>query len=150
VDQHGHREGGTVTSDNNNGCGCSCGNEKKVTLVFPCSGASNVGQITNELALRMTREGAGAMSCLAGVGAHISGFEVSARDCDQLVVLDGCPQRCAAKVFEHVGIKPHVHLLLSDHDFKKRKGALVSQEEVDRALTLVLSKMKATGCSTAS
>ena len=83
----------------------------------------------------MTREGSGAMSCLAGVGAHISGFEVSARDCDQ---------------FEHVGIKPHVHLLLSDYDFKKRQGAPVSPEEVERALTLVLSKMKAAECSTAS
>jgi uncharacterized metal-binding protein len=139
-----------MTLDNKDGCGCSCGSEKKVTLVFPCSGASNVGQITNELALRLTREGAGAMSCLAGVGAHISGFVVSARDCDQLVVLDGCPQMCAAKVFEHVGIKPHVHLLLSDCDFRKRQGAPVSPEEVERALTLVLSKMKAAECSTAS
>jgi uncharacterized metal-binding protein len=137
-----------VSSNNENSC--SCGNQKKITLVFPCAGASNVGQITNELALRMTREGVGAMSCLAGVGAHISGFVVSARDCDQLVVLDGCPQRCAAKVFEHVGIQPHVYLLLSDHDFQKRHGALVSPEEVERARALVLSKMKEAGCSTAS
>jgi len=122
-------------------CGCSCGDEK-VTLVFPCSGASNVGQITNELALRLTREGLGAMSCLAGVGAHISGFVVSARDCDQLVVLDGCPQRCAAKLFEHVGVKPHVYVMLADHGFKKQSGASVQPEEVSRARDIVAGLMK--------
>jgi uncharacterized metal-binding protein len=137
-----------VTSTNEGGCGCS--SDEKVTLVFPCSGSSNVGQITNELALRMTREGLGTMSCLAGVGAHISGFVASARDCDQLVVLDGCPLKCAAKVFEHVGITPHVHLMLTDHGFTKRRGVPVLSEEVQRARELVVAKMKGTACSTAS
>ena len=132
------------------GCGCNCGSDEKVTLIFPCSGASNVGQLTNELALRMTREGLGAMSCLAGIGAHISGFVVSARDCDQLVVLDGCPQKCAAKVFEHVGIKPHVCLTLTDHGFKKGHGVPVLQEEIDRAREIVVVQMKGAACSTAS
>jgi uncharacterized metal-binding protein len=122
-------------------CGGSCGDEK-VTLVFPCSGASNVGQITNELALRLTREGLGAMSCLAGVGAHISGFVVSARDCDRLVVLDGCPQRCAAKLFEHVGVQAHVCVMLADHGFEKQSGASVQPEEVSRARDIVAGLMK--------
>ncbi|MBI5546231.1 MAG: putative zinc-binding protein, partial [Deltaproteobacteria bacterium] len=118
--------------------GCGCGSSERATLVFACSGASNVGQITNELALRMTREGLGKMSCLAGVGAHLGGFVVPARDCDQLVVLDGCPQKCAAKLFEHVGITPHVYLMLTDHGFQKSPGAPVLPEEVDRARALVL------------
>jgi uncharacterized metal-binding protein len=129
---------------------CSCGGDAKVTLIFPCSGASNVGQLTNELAVRMTREGLGAMSCLAGVGAHISGFVVSAKDCDQLVVLDGCPVRCAAKLFEHVGIQPHVSLQLTEHGFKKQPGVPVLPEEVDRALALVTEQLRGATCSTAS
>jgi len=132
------------------GCGCGSDSENKVTLVFPCSGASNVGQITNELALQMTRDGLGSMSCLAGVGAHISGFVVSAKDCDQLVVLDGCQQKCAAKVFEHVSVKPHVYLMLTDHGFTKRHGVPVLPEEVGRARELVVLQMKGSACSTAS
>ena len=139
-----------MTAATEGGCSCSCGSDEKVTLVFPCSGSSNVGQITNELALRMTREGLGAMSCLAGVGAHLSGFVVSAKDCDQLVVLDGCPQKCAAKIFEHVGVKPHVYLILTEHGFKKGHDVPVTPEEVDRARELVLSQMKGAACSTAS
>ncbi len=126
-------------------CGCGCGG--KVTLLFPCSGASNVGQITNDLALRLTREGVGAMSCLAGVGARISGFVVSAANCDQLVVLDGCALRCAKKVFEQVGIEPHVHLVLTEHGFAKRHGAVVQLEEVERARELVLGLLEGGECS---
>jgi uncharacterized metal-binding protein len=132
--------------------GCDCVSNEKVTLVFPCSGASSVGQITNELGMRMTRDGVAKMSCLAGVGAHISGFVVSARDCDQLVVLDGCPQRCAFKVFEHLGIKPHVYLTLTEHGFEKRHGAFPLPEEVERARALVVAKiaeMKEASCSIA-
>lgn len=98
----------------------------------------------------MTREGLGAMSCLAGVGAHISGFVVSARDCDQLVVLDGCAQKCAAKVFEQVDIKPHVQVVLTEHGFTKCAGAKVTTEEVANARDLVVARMTETACSTAS
>jgi uncharacterized metal-binding protein len=97
----------------------------------------------------MTREGIAKMSCLAGVGAHISGFVVSARDCDQLVVLDGCPQRCASKVFEHVGVKPHICVTLTDHGFEKRQGVPVMPEEVERARELVVAQMKDGACSIA-
>lgn len=138
-----------MTSATKSGCGCSCGDEQ-VTLVFPCAGASNVGQLTNQLALRMAREGLGSVSCLAGVGAHISGFVVSAKDCDQLVVLDGCSQGCAAKVFEHVSIKPHVYLMLTEHGFTKQHGVPIPPEDVDRARQLVVAKMKGPACSTAS
>jgi uncharacterized metal-binding protein len=138
----------TVTNEKDSS-GCGCG-EEDVTLVFPCSGASNVGQLTNELALRMTREGMGRMSCLAGVGAHLDGFVVAAKDCGKLVVLDGCPVGCAGKIFEHVGIKPHVQLVLTEHGFQKRHGVPPQSSDVDRGLELVLANVKGAPCLTAS
>ncbi len=123
------------------GCGCTCGGEG-TTIVLACSGSSNVGQLTNDLALRMTREGLGKMSCLAGVGAHLSGFVVSARDCDRLVVLDGCPQRCAAKILEHVDVKPHLYVLFTEHGFEKRHDMPVQPEEVERARELVVQRLR--------
>ena len=131
-----------MASEDSGGCGCSCGGDGKPTIVLACSGSSNVGQLTNELALRMTREGLGKMSCLAGVGAHISGFMVSARDCDRLVVLDGCPQKCAAKTLEHVDIKPHLYLLFTEHGFQKRHGVPMQPEEVERARKLVVQRLR--------
>jgi uncharacterized metal-binding protein len=129
------------------GCGCSGG---QTSLILACSGASNLGQITNSLALRLTQEGVGKMSCLAGVGAHISGFVVSAKDSESLVVLDGCAQLCAHKVVEHVGAKPLVSLILTEHGFVKHHGAGVSEEELEKAYALCMVRLKEAACSTAS
>ncbi len=49
-----------------------CGSAGSSTLIFACAGSSNVGQITYGTALRLAGDGAGKMSCLAGVGAHLS------------------------------------------------------------------------------
>ena len=119
-------------------CCCSSGLS---TLVFACSGSSNVGQISHSAALRLASDGVGKMSCLAGVGAHLSGFVVSAKDCDKLVVLDGCDQNCALKTFEHVEIKPHVYVNLMENGFVKRHGVPVKEEEIEEAYALVMDRI---------
>jgi uncharacterized metal-binding protein len=40
--------------------------------------------------MELTQEGFGKLSCLAGVGAHLSGFLQSAKDIPALVVIEGC------------------------------------------------------------
>jgi len=37
-------------------------------MILACSGGSNVGQLSNQAAVALTREGFGKMYCLAGVG----------------------------------------------------------------------------------
>jgi len=49
-------------------------------LILACSGGSNVGQITNQAALELTREGRGRMFCLAGLGADIPGIIKTVRE----------------------------------------------------------------------
>ncbi|NMB76489.1 MAG: zinc-binding protein [Myxococcales bacterium] len=128
-------------------CCCATG---VPTLIFACSGSSNVGQLTNSLALRLARESVGTMSCLAGVGAHLSGFVVPAKDCERLVVLDGCEHRCALKTLEHVEAKPHVYLNLAELGFVKKHGVLADEAELERAHALAIDRLKGFACSTAS
>lgn len=116
----------------NNSCGCG-GN---TTLIFPCSGASNVGQLSNNLGVALSKKGIGKMSCLAGVGGDISGFVVSAKDCDFLVAIDGCGVKCTKACFDRHEIKPHLHLILTDEGFKKVSGADSNDEEISRAVKL--------------
>lgn len=52
---------------------CLC--EPTEILLFPCSGGANVGQIANEVAVSLTREGIGKLFCLAGIGGHICGYD---------------------------------------------------------------------------
>ena len=43
-------------------------------MILPCSGESNVGQLSNQAAVELTQEGFGKMFCLAGIGGHLSGL----------------------------------------------------------------------------
>jgi len=80
-------------------------------LIYPCSGGSNTGEITDRVARLMQKNNSGKMSCLASLGAHIDGFIVSARDADLNITLDGCPKACAKKIFEHLGLKYKSYVL---------------------------------------
>ncbi|MCX6699413.1 MAG: putative zinc-binding protein [Methanomicrobiales archaeon] len=54
-----------------NSCG-NCGSEGKTAIIYSCSGlGSNVGQLSNAAACRLTNEGFGNGSCLAGVGGSV-------------------------------------------------------------------------------
>jgi uncharacterized metal-binding protein len=128
----------------------SCCGDGSSTLIFACSGSSNVGQLTHSLALRLTREGRGTMSCLAGVGAHLSGFVVSAKDCERLVAIDGCDGRCALKVLEHVEARPHACVNLTDHGFVKQHGVPTTEAELERAHELTTDRPRGDSCSMAS
>ncbi|MFC1910897.1 putative zinc-binding protein, partial [Chloroflexota bacterium] len=81
---------------------CDCKAEQIVLL--PCSGASNCGQITNQVAIRLTQAGYGKMYCLAGIGSHHDGMIESANGAKRIVALDGCKVACASKTTEHAGL----------------------------------------------
>ncbi len=53
---------------------CCCQSNGEQYMILCCSGGSNVGQLTNEAAIRLTKQGVGKMYCLAGVGGDLSGF----------------------------------------------------------------------------
>jgi len=56
------------------GCGCSYGRNDGPKLIFSCSGCADVGELADQAARKLTRDGAGKMSCLAGIGGRISGI----------------------------------------------------------------------------
>ena len=58
-------------------CGCSCSSAPK--LIFSCSGAADVGELADQAARRLTREGSGKMFCLAGIGGQVEGIIKSKR-----------------------------------------------------------------------
>jgi uncharacterized metal-binding protein len=72
---------------------CVC--QPTEVLIFPCSGGSNVGQIANEAAKQLTKQGVGKMYCLAGIGGHISGIVESTKAAKKIIAIDGCPVICA-------------------------------------------------------
>jgi uncharacterized metal-binding protein len=119
-------------------------------LAFACSGCSNVGQLSNDVAVKLTREGYGKMSCLAGVGAHIRGFVVSAKDAQRLVAIDGCDLHGTLKVLQHAEASPYLRLTLTDRGFVNKHCASVTEDELERAFAIAVKRIKELPCSTDS
>lgn len=104
----------------NNDCACSAA----PTLIFPCSGAADVGAIADQSARRLTREGTGKMFCLAGIGGRVSGIMATARATDRILAIDGCPLECASHCLEEAGFSGFLHLRLSDLGLEKGASPL--------------------------
>jgi uncharacterized metal-binding protein len=67
-------------------------------LIFCCSGASNVGVLSFQAAIRLAQEGFGAFSCIAGIGSNNPPMIHAAKLAGKRVVIDGCPIGCARKI----------------------------------------------------
>jgi len=100
-----------------NNRGCACGNAP--TLIFPCSGAADVGEISDRAARKLTRDGAGKMFCLAGLGGHVESFIANTEAAGKILVIDGCPVDCAKKTLEHAGFADFLHFRVTDANCDK-------------------------------
>lgn len=89
------------------------------TLIFACSGAADVGAVSDRAARQMTRDGIGRMFCLAGVGGQVEGIVQKTRAASRIVAIDGCPLDCAKKCLEQVGIRSFRHLRVTDLGMEK-------------------------------
>ena len=107
---------------------CECRAEEITFL--PCSGGSNCGQITNQVAITLDEEGVGHIYCLAGVAAHIDGMVESARGAKRLVALDGCQVACAKKTIEHAGLKVTDWVCVTEEGIAKNHQFKIAPEEI--------------------
>ena len=92
------------------------------TLLFSCSGAADVGALTDLAARRMTKEGIGKMFCLAGIGGGVSGIVETTKSAENLLAIDGCPIACVKKMLERNGFNNFSYLELSSIGFEKGKS----------------------------
>jgi len=107
----------------------SCCGDKKEVMILACSGGSNVGQLTNQAAVELTREGFGKMFCLAGIGGGLKGFIQSAQDTPQVIVLDGCQVGCAKAILDREGIALKSYVVVTDLGIDKVKDRQLSRDE---------------------
>lgn len=99
---------------------CAC--QQGVKLIFTCSGAADVGEISDRAARKLSGMGTGKMFCLAGIGGNISGIIASARGAEKLLVIDGCHLDCGRKTMEEKGIVSFLHLRVTDLGMAKSKS----------------------------
>lgn len=107
---------------------CSCG-QKSFNLVFACSGASDVGCISDRAARQLAVEKVASMCCTAAIGADISEIVEKARQASQTLVIDGCDKNCAKIIMEKNGFEGFSHVQLGNLGFKKGES-LVTDEAI--------------------
>lgn len=106
---------------------------KCIKLVFTCSGAADVGELTDRAARQIRKEGIGTMSCLASIGARDSDITFNAEIADRVLLIDGCPNACARRTFEQAGLTRFTQFDLSEIGLKKGRSPL-SEENIRRVV----------------
>lgn len=109
-----------------------CCARANVPLILACAGASNVGQMTNRIAVELTESEYGKLFCLAGIGGGIESFVKSAQAAEDIIVLDGCPVGCARKTLENIGVAPKNAFELTAMGMQKNKNLRLDEAEVQR------------------
>ncbi|PKQ62227.1 hypothetical protein BZG02_12980 [Labilibaculum filiforme] len=92
--------------------------EKSTKVVFACSGAADVGELSDLVARKLQRDGKAQMKCLAFVGAGIPELIDSVRGA-KIIVIDGCPKDCGKLMMFEKGIRGFTHLRLTELGYHK-------------------------------
>lgn len=82
-------------------------------------------------------QGAGKMSCLAGVGGRVKTIMETTRAAQTILAIDGCPLHCARNTLEQAGFKKFEHFCLSDMGMAKGKTPVT-----EKAVTKVAARGK--------
>jgi uncharacterized metal-binding protein len=112
-----------------NSCSCSGGPK----LIFACSGAADVGEITDKAARQLTKEGVGKMFCTAGIGGRISGIMKTTESAEKILAIDGCPSNCVKNSLEQAGFNKFEHLQLADLGLEKCSSP-VTEENIGKVV----------------
>ena len=114
-----------------------CGTATK--LIYACSGAADVGEIADQVARKLRSEEFAKMTCLAGIGAGLSGYVQSAKGADENITIDGCSVACAKKTLEKIGVKPNAYILT---DLGLVKGESPVAEKTVKQISDLIKRMK--------
>jgi len=98
-------------------------------LIFACSGAADVGEISDRAARSMTRDGAGKMFCLAGIAGRIPGILKMTEAASGILAIDGCELDCVKNCLRQSGFKQFEHFRVTDLGLEKG-NASVNDENI--------------------
>lgn len=109
-------------------------------MLLACSGASNVGHLTDLAVRELVRRGVARMGCLAGVASRHEVTRKALREAQWIVVLDGCPGECARRCVTQAGIE-NALFLRADLLGMKRGITPVNEENVRRLADAVCQEL---------
>jgi uncharacterized metal-binding protein len=112
---------------NENSKSCLCGNGEYI--VIACSGACDLGQVSDLVARKLRDNKIRKMNCLASVAADIKPT-IEAFKAANLLLIDGCPVDCGKKILDKAGIENYKYLRMTDLGYVKGQTP-VTREVID-------------------
>jgi uncharacterized metal-binding protein len=109
-------------------------------LIFTCSGASDVGELADRTARRLTRSGSGKMFCLAAIGGRVQQYIEDTQSAREIIIIDGCSNDCAKKTLDTIHVRGQV-FNLEKLGFEKGKSPATGQN-INKAFTSVKEKLR--------
>ncbi|MDD1699648.1 MAG: putative zinc-binding protein [Methanoregula sp.] len=100
-------------------------------LIFCCSGASNVGVLSFQAAIRLAQEGFGAFSCIAGIGSKNLPMIRAAKSAGERVLIDGCPIGCARKIIDANLIPVERYVIVTELGIDKTHWLDIEDSDVE-------------------
>ena len=110
------------------------------TLIFSCSGAADVGALSDVAARQLTTEGAGKMYCLAGIGGRVKGIMQTTLNAAHILAIDGCSLDCVKLCLEEAGFKEFDHMRVTDLGLEKGKSP-ATDENIATAVRAARGKL---------
>jgi len=101
-------------------------------LVYACSGASNLGQLSNEIALRLDGERLAEMFCAEAVGIEAGAPYAAALSGRPVIAISGCPLACADRLLSEHGVEVTHSFQLENKGVSKAKHVSVDPKESER------------------
>jgi uncharacterized metal-binding protein len=96
-------------------------------IIFPCSGAADVGEIADHAARKLRDDGVGKMSCLTGIGGRVSNLMDVAKAAEAILAIDGCPLCCASHTLKAADFTKFAQVCLSDLGLEKGKTPVTAE-----------------------
>ncbi|KUK61404.1 MAG: hypothetical protein XE10_1495 [Methanoculleus marisnigri] len=117
---------------------CTCGGGAEPEggtkrIIF--AGASKAGQLSNEAAVWLTKEGYGNIACTASLAVSTPSIKKKVEEADEVVVIDGCPVGCARQIVERAGIAPDQEIVVTALGIEKGGSLDLSEEDVETVVS---------------
>jgi len=83
-------------------------------LIFSCSGAADLGGVSDRAARQLSKKGAGQMFCLAGIGGRVAPIMEKTKSASKILAIDGCSLDCVKLCLEKAGVSSFEHVRVTD------------------------------------
>lgn len=112
-------------------------------IILACDGASSVGQVGHEVAVKLTKEVEGARMCCITAVASGSKLHVGiAKKARKLIVINGCQLQCASKVVRKNGNEPDYEIVIAKEGVDKLPTLDFNRDDVERIANKIVEDVK--------